>query len=169
MALEGDVSSKNIYGDGIAIATIVNDKGKNGTLTSNNITNEYEIAMGRKIKTSTGLADIKQTKVVEHAIYFETCNLTSAGKTTVSKTWLFGCFSASRPAESYDQTTDDTNEATFENNFTIRGTKLLSAEGTTPYKDLDGNEVYVWQTTVLPGDVGYETFGESVPVVKMGA
>lgn len=166
MALEGDISSKKIYGDGVVIATLVNDKGKTGVLTCNNITDEYELAMGRKIQTDSGLADIKQTKTIKHAIYFEICNLTESGKTTVAKTWLFGCVSITRPSESYDQSTDDINESSFDNGFEVHGIKLLAADDTV-YKDENGTEMYAWQITSVPGDAGYETFGDSVPTPKL--
>ena len=60
LALENDSSVKKIYGDGRRIVHIVNEKGKTATLTQNNVCDAYEIAMGRKIKTKQGLADIKQ-------------------------------------------------------------------------------------------------------------
>ena len=60
MALEANSAVKVIYGDGRRICSIVNDKGKTGTMTTNNVSDEYEIAMGRKIKTANGTAEIKQ-------------------------------------------------------------------------------------------------------------
>lgn len=167
MSLETDSSSKQIYGDGRIIATLVNERGKNAVLTLNNICDAYEIAMGRKEQTTTGLADIKQTKVIEHAIYFEVCNLikTDAGvtKTTVTKTWLLGCTSTGRPSESYDQTTTDINESSFELSFTVNGINLKNTEGTGNYVDEDGNEIVVLQVTKVPGDDGYDDFETTVP------
>ena len=171
MALETDSSAKPIYGDGKIVCMLVNERGKNAVLTLNNICDAYEIAMGRKMKTSEGLADIKQIKVVEHNIYFEICNITKTSdgntKTTVAKTWLFGCVSTQRPSESYDQTTTDINESTFEISFVVNGTNLLNAEGTANYVDADGNELIALQVTKVPGDEGYDTFGNSVPKPKV--
>lgn len=170
MALEPDASSKQIYGDGMLICTLVNEKGKAGVLTLNNICDAYETAMGRKIQTDSGLADSRQTKVVEHAIYFEVCNITKQGesvvKTTVAKTWLLGCSSTSRPAESYDQTTTDINESSFEVSFTNTGVNLLNTEGTADYIDNDGNAIVIYQVTKLPGEEGYENFEQAVPTPK---
>ena len=171
MSLETDSSTKVIYGDGKIICTLVNERGKNAVLTLNNICDDYEIAMGRKVMTSAGLADIKQNKVVEHAIYFEVCNLTkTAGgvtKTTVAKTWLFCCNSTSRPSESYDQTTTDINESSFELSFTVNGINLKNTEGTGNYVDDDGNELIVLQVTKVPGDNGYDDFEKTVPLPQM--
>lgn len=170
MALDPEASSKPIYGDGLTICHLVNEKGKSGVLTLNNICDAYELAMGRKIQTDSGLADCRQTQVVEHAIYFEVCNITKQGestiKTTVAKTWLLGCCSTSRPAESYEQTTTDVNESSFEVAFTNTGVNLLAAEGANPYVDANGDKVIIYQVTKLPGEEGYDTFEQSVPTPK---
>lgn len=170
MALEPEASSKPIYGDGQTICHLVNEKGKVGVLTLNNICDAYEMAMGRKIQTDSGLADCRQTQVVEHAIYFEVCNITKQGestvRTTVAKTWLLGCYSTARPAESYDQTTTDVNESSFEVPFTNTGINLLATEGTSNYVDANGDKVIIYQVTKLPGEEGYETFEQSVPTPK---
>ena len=88
MALEPDSATKVIYGDGRRICSIVNERGKTGTMGTNNVSNDYEIAMGRKIKTAKGLADIKQQRLVSHAIYFETCGIDEEGGMPIAKTWL---------------------------------------------------------------------------------
>lgn len=165
MALEANSSIKDIFGDGRRICSIVNDKGKTGTMTTNNISDDYEIAMGRKIVTAVGLADIQQRKNVVHAIYFETSGLKGDGSMPLSKTWLFGVTS-SRPSESYDQNTDDVNESSFDTPLVISGTNLLKADDT-KYVDDKGNEVLVWQLTVTTDDENFATFGDAVVLPKM--
>jgi len=165
MALEANSSIKDIFGDGRRICSIVNDKGKTGTMTTNNISDDYEVAMGRKIVTAVGLADIQQRKNVVHAIYFETSGLKGDGSMPLSKTWLFGVTS-SRPSESYDQNTDDVNESSFDTPLVISGTNLLKADDT-KYVDDKGNEVLVWQLTVTPDDENFATFGDAVVLPKM--
>lgn len=166
IALQRDASVKKIYGDGRRIAAIVNDKGETGTLTQNNINDGYEVAMGRKLQTANGLASIKQTKNITHALYFETCGYAEDGSMPVAKTWLYGVTS-SAPSENYEQNTDDINESTFDLPLEIVGTNLMSSDGTAKYKDDKGNEVIVTRLTVYPGDADYDTFGNSVPVPKM--
>ena len=168
MALEANSAVKAIYGDGRRICSIVNDKGKTGTMTTNNVSDDYEIAMGRKIKTANGLAEIKQQKVVTHAIYFETCGMDSEGGMPIAKTWLYGVTS-SRPSESFDQNTDDVNESSFETPLEISGTDMLASNGKV-YKDpVTGCDVVVWQMTVTPDDPEYATFGDSVVLPQMPA
>ena len=120
MALESDSSVKKIFGDGRRLCAIVNDKGKTGTMSTNNVNDEYEIAMGRKKRLKNGLADIKQQQTVTHCIYFETCGVDEDGGRPVAKTWLYGVTS-SRPSESFDQNTDDINESTFDTPLEIEG------------------------------------------------
>ena len=166
MALEANSAVKYIFGDGRRICAIVNDKGKTGTMTTNNVSDDYEIAMGRKIKTANGLAEIKQQKVVTHAIYFETCGMDSEGGMPIAKTWLYGVTS-SRPSESFDQSTDDVNESSFETPLEISGTNMLANDGAV-YKDpVTDCDVIVWQMTVTPDDAEYENFGKSVVLPKM--
>lgn len=165
LALENDSSLKKIYGDGRRIVHIVNEKGKTATLTQNNVCDAYEIAMGRKIKTKQGLADIKQVKNISHVIYFETCGIDEDGATVLAKTMLYGVTST-RPAESFDQTTDDINESSFDTALEIGGTPLLAANGQ-KYLDDKGNEVIVWQMTVTPDDTDFDTFGEEVVLPTM--
>lgn len=160
MALESDTSVKKIYGDGRRICSIVNDKGKTGTMSTNNVSDEYEIAMGRKMRLKNGLAEIKQQKNVVHCVYFETCGIDADGGRPIAKTWLYSVTS-SRPSESFDQNTDDINESTFDTPLEMEGIVLKHADGT-EYKDEKGNVVLVWQMTVTPDDEGYETFGDAV-------
>lgn len=168
MALQSDSSTKIIYGDGRRLCVLANEKGKSGTMTTNNVSDDYEIAMGRKIRTAGGLAEIKETRKVEHAIYFETCGMDSAGSMPIAKTWLFGVTS-SRPAESFDQNTEDVNESTFETALEMIGTGMLAADGKPYLNPVTGMEVTVWQMTVTPEDSTYKTFGDAVPTPKMGA
>ena len=83
----------------------------------------------------------------------------------IAKTMLYGVTST-RPAESFDQNTDDINESSFDTALEISGTPLLAANGAN-YKDDKGNEVVVWQMTVTPDDEGYDTFGSEVVLPKM--
>lgn len=169
MALETNSATKYIFGDGSRICAIVNDKGKTGTMTTNNVSDDYEIAMGRKLKTANGTAEIKQQRVITHAIYFETCGMDSDGGMPVAKTWLYGVTS-SRPSESFDQSTDDINESSFDTPLEITGTKMLAANGDATYIDATtGREVIVWQMTVTPGDEQYDDFEKSVVLPKMSA
>ena len=155
LALEADYSEKVIYGDGIKIATLPNDKGKTGTLSLLAIDEAYEIAMKRRMKISTGTVEIKQTSAVEHHLYFET-EYMEGGTVKTAKTWVYGVTSG-RPSQTYNQTTDDINNNNISYSISIKGTPVIS--GGKPYIDNEGNAVYAWQQTAIPGDANYDTFG----------
>ena len=61
LALEMDAAEKIIYGDGKSLVVLPNERGKTGTVTTNNVSVDYEIAMGRKIKTSEGISRISNS------------------------------------------------------------------------------------------------------------
>ena len=169
MALQAESSTKDIFGDGKRICSIINEKGKTGTMTTNNVSDDYEIAMKRKIRAKNGLAEIKQQEIVGHAIYFETCGYEEDGGMPIAKTWLYGV-SSSRPAESFDQNTDDINESSFDTALKMDGIPMLDGTGKKVYTDpKTGREVIVWQMTVVPGDADYETFGDAVVLPQMPA
>ena len=168
IALEADYAEKVIFGDGRKVLTIPNDKGKTGSLGLLAISEVYEVAMKRQMKTASGTAQIKQIASIEHAIYFETEFLDESGKTQTAKTVIYGVTSG-RASESFNQTTDDINNNNISYPLTIKGTPLLAATGTEAYKDAEGNEVYVWQETSIPGDAGYDAFGKNISDPKAPA
>lgn len=168
IALEPNQSVKDIYGDGKRICSIIADKGKTGTLTTNNVSDDFEIAVGRKIKTKNGIADISQTKNPIFALYFEVSGINDDGTMPLAKTWLYGVTSPTRPSETFNQSEDDINESTFDTVLTIAGTNLKTANGEI-YKDDKGNEIMVWQQTVMPNDEGYDTYGDAVVLPTMPA
>ena len=165
IALEADYAEKIIYGDGRKVLTLPNDKGKTGTLGVLAIDEAYEIAMKRRMKTASGTAEIKQTAAVEHALYFEFDFMDESGAQKTGKTIVYGVTSG-RPSEALNQTTDDINNNIISYPLTIKGTPVLAKAGTEPYEDSNGNVVYAWQETSIPGDAGYDNFGTTITAPK---
>lgn len=161
IALEADYAEKVIYGDGRKIATIPNDKGKTGTLALLTIDEAYEVAMKRRMKTANGTAEIKQAVSIEHALYFETEFMDENQVQKTAKTIVYGVTSG-RPSETYNQTTDDINNNNVSYSITIKGAPLMDSTGSAQYKDENGNAVYAWQETSVPGDAGYDEFGKTI-------
>lgn len=166
ISLEPVQSTKDIYGDGRRICAIIADKGKTGTLTTNNVSDDFEIAVGRKIKTKNGIAEISQTKNPVFALYFETCGIDEDGAMPLAKTWVYGVTAPTRPTETFNQSEDDINESTFDTALKIGGVNLKTAAGEI-YKDDKGNEIMVWQQTVVAGDEGFDTYGDAVVLPTM--
>lgn len=163
-----DSATKDIYGDGRRVLGLVNERKKTMELTLNTLCEAYEIAMGRKLQTAQGLAEIKQVINVEHVIYFETEAVDEDGKKYTAKTMVYGVISPKRPEEEYNQNTDDINESEFVYSLEGSGVPLQTAGGT-DYVDANGNTVMVWQMTLTPSDSGYESFGNTVVMPSMPA
>lgn len=165
IALEADYAEKVIYGDGRKVATIPNDKGKTGRLILLALSELYELAMKRRMKTANGTAEIKQLASVEHAIYFETEYMNENQVLSTAKTVVYGVTSG-RPSETFNQTTEDINNNNVEYPLTIKGVPLMDSAGTAAFKDEQGNEIWVWQETSLPEDTGYANFGKTITAPK---
>lgn len=165
MALETDTAEKEVYGDGECIVHYINEKGKTGTLTQNNICDAYEIACGRQVMTADGLAQVKPTKNTPHIVYFETCAMDGDNEISVAKCMLYGVTST-RPSESYDQNNGDINESSFDVPLKIKGVKALAADGKV-FVDAKGNNRIVWQLTKTPDMDGYADFGNEVIIPKL--
>jgi hypothetical protein len=161
LSLEADYDETPLYGDGQKLAVLADDKGKTGTLSLINIDEDYEIACGRQMLISKGIADISQNQTVEHALYFE-FDLLDEGVSKTVKVWLFGVISG-KPSVNLEQTTDNPTINPIEHALTVLGTNLKNAAGTADYEDTNGNTVKVYMLTSYPDDTDYATFGATVP------
>lgn len=162
LSIEPQFNEQPVYADGQIAYVLASDQGLNASLGLVTINDDYEIAMGRKMKITGGLADIAQKASVTHAIYFESNGVYKSGNRFVIKTWMFGVTS-SKPTESYEQNTENVNPQNFSMSLKVLGTDLMDNAGSSVYTDEDGNTIRIWKLVAIPGDTGYETFGESVP------
>lgn len=163
---EKNLTTKVIYGDGELQCTLVNDKGFTGTIGMTAQDLDYNKALGMAMDIDGGVAEVKQISIVEHSLYFETDFCGKDGVTKTKKVWVFGV-ETQAPSESYEQNTDDINESNVEYSITIKGTLLKDSTGESDYKDQKtGQLVKCWTYSKVPGDAGYETFENSVPVPK---
>lgn len=165
---EKDLDSSDIYGDGEKQLTLVNDKGFTGTLGLTAQDYEYNKALGFNVQLSNGLAEVQQLSSIEHCIYFETQYTGKDGVAKTKKTWVFGV-NAQAPSETYDQNTDSINQSTIEYAITIKGVNTMDSTGEAEYKDENGNTIKTFTLSKVPGDTGYDTFENTVPVPTMSA
>lgn len=165
VTLEADYNETKLYGDGIVIGIIGDDKGKTGGIGVTNIEDDYEVACGRSLALVDGeFADIQQRSTKEHAIYYEVNALVEGDVITV-KYWMFGCITG-KSSESYAQTEDDPTINTYEYPLTVLGQNLEANLATDDYVDSKGNNVRVFRMKSVPGDTNYATFGDTVPTPK---
>lgn len=165
VTLEADYNETKLYGDGMVIGIIGDDKGKTGTIGVTNIEDAYEVDCGRSLLLDDGsYGDIQQRATIEHAIYFEVDALDEGVQKTV-KFWMFGCITG-KAGETYQQTEDDPTINSYEYPLTVLGQNLEANLSTDDYVDANGNNVKVYRMKSLPGDANYDTFGDSVPTPK---
>lgn len=166
-AKEKNLTTKQIFGDGELQLTLVNDKGYTGTIGMTTIDIDYNKALGFGLDIDGGYAEVKQTAVIEHAIYFETEYVDKTGVSKIKKTWAFGV-TTEAPSETFEQTTDDINESNVEYSITIKGIPLKDSTGLADYVDPStGQTVKCFLYSKIPTDEGYATFGDTVPTPKM--
>ena len=126
-----------------------------------------EIACGRQLEISEGLAEVEQHDAIEHAIYFEVERNQNGVKTT-KKVWLLEV-TTGRPSESFEQVTDNPNMSPVEYPLTVFGTNLRNNLDTADYTDTNGNTKRVTRISVIPTDTNYATFGDTVPTPTSAA
>lgn len=165
VALEADYNETKLYGDGMVIGIIGDDKGKTGNVGVTNIEDDYEVACGRSVELVDGeYADIQQRSTIEHAIYFEV-DAIEDGVTKTVKYWMFGCITG-KAGETFQQTEDDPTINGYEYPLTVLGQNLEANLTTDDYVDANGNTIKVFRMKSMPGDTNYATFGDTVPTPK---
>jgi len=165
VTLEADYNETKLYGDGMVIGIIGDDKGKTGTIGVTNIEDDYEIACNRAILLDDGShGDIQQRATIEHAIYFEVDALV-LGVTKTVKFWMFGCITG-KAGETFQQTEDDPTINNYEYPLTVLGQNLEANLSTDDFVDTNGNTIKVFRMKSVPGDADYATFGDTVPTPK---
>lgn len=163
--LESTYSSTPVFGDGEIMCEITSDKGLTGSLILIQNSDDYEIAMNRKLEIDGGVvADVTQRDSVEHAIYFETEKLLD-GIVKTKKVWALHVTSG-RPSETHSQSKENPTLNNLEIPLTILGEKLMANDGLSVYKDELGNTKLVTKMSVKPGDASYVDFEAAVPVPK---
>lgn len=157
-------SEQKLLWDGEVKLTIANDQGFTGTMTFATLSDEYEIAMGRRAKLDNGISTITQKSSISHDIYAEFDSVVVEGKkvTQVGKMWIYGVTSGAS-AESFSQNTESgITHNPYSLSLTVVGINAQDSTTNADYVDSDGNNLKVLKLAVFPGDTGYETFGESV-------
>ena len=160
-----NISTKDVYGDGELNLSLITDKGGTGSLELTARDSEFEQDLGFAMEIANGLAEVQVLENKTIAVGFESYITLANGVTKTKKVWLLGV-NVAPAGDSLSQNTDTTNEATASYGITIKGVNLKDSAGTADYTDENGNTKKVFKISCLPGQAGYETFLDSVPVPK---
>ncbi len=168
VTLEKNTSTKDIYGDGELVLSILSDKGSTGTLEMTARDEDFEKDLEFLQEIEQGLAEVQVLQNKTVSVGFE-CYVTGAdGVTKTKKVWLFGV-QVSPASDSLAQNTEDINESTASYGLTVKGVNLKASSGTGDYVDSNGNTKKVFKVSCLPTDSNYATFFDTVPVPKAKA
>ena len=160
--LDKNIATKDLYGDGYLLLSVLTDKGMTGTLETTARDDEFEQDLGFVKAIAQRLADVQVLQNKTISIGYETYILTADGIVKTKKVWLLGV-NVAPPSESLSQNTDTTNESTASYGITVKGVNLKGADGN-DYVDENGNTIKVFKVSSVPTDDGYDTFLDSEPV-----
>ena len=163
IALQKQLASKDIYGDGKKIGKLFNDNGYPITLTLTAKDLELEKALGFKEELAVGTADIEQLKSIKVDLFFETDYQGIDGFKKVKKIWLYQVELA--PAdEEYSQNEDEISTSTVAYTGMVYGTEEQDSTGTSDYVDANGNIPLIFKLSLSSDEQGFDTFHETVAV-----
>ena len=167
-----DFQTQPIYGDGEKLIELASDKGLTGTLTLRTLSEAFETDNDRALQLANNLGEILQEDVNVFDLYLESeatyVDGTDKGKTYIRKYWYFGVTFA-KPTQDLSQTEDNININEWTVELNITGKTVLDAAGTASYVDSSGRTRKAISMVAVPTDTNYETFGATVPVVKVAA
>lgn len=163
-----NMSTTEKYGDGELQLTLITDKGGTGSLELTARDSDFEKDLGFAMDIENGVAEIQVLENKTIAVGFESYITLASGVTKTKKVWLIGV-NVAPAGDALSQNTDSTNEATASYGITIKGTNLKASSGEGDYVDANGNTIKVFKVSCLPGQAGYDTFLDSVPVPRAKA
>lgn len=168
ISFEPTVEETPVYANDTKVLALVADKGFTGSLGTTAQDRELEKGLGHLVDVEGGVATVNLVSYKRADIYYEYKETTPAATYTV-KVWALNA-EISKPS-SVEHSTDEEQPTIGEYAYpiTVYGDKVMAADGNTAYRDANGNELVATRVIALPGDDGYETFGDAVPVVKISA
>jgi hypothetical protein len=155
------------YANGKKVVEIPADQGREGSFTTTAQDYQLEENIGY-IDTAIdggGMGEMRATSFRKIDIYYETDAKTESGANFVIKAWLLMCTVGKCTIEQSTDT-ESINPNDYEYPVSVEGVKKLASDGTSAYRDANGNEVYITLVTKVPGDEGYADFENAVPKPK---
>ena len=160
-----NVTVKNLYGDGELQDSLNSDRSITGAIGTTARDADFEKDIGLAEAAANGFAELAVKSSVRVNFGFETEYKEKGLPVKTKKVWVLNA-TVTPPNESLTQNQDDITESTFDYNYTGYGENMKDSDGTEDYVDENGMTVRVYTLSCLPGDTGYETFLDSVPVPK---
>ena len=162
---ERSPQTKQIYGDGEVQDTLVTEKSVSGALGVTARDKEFESDLGFTEAMANGEGDVALSSFKRAHLGFETEVKEKGKPAKVKKVWVFNA-EVMPASESLTQNQDDITPSTADYSYTAYGVNLKDSTGTSDYVDENGQTKKVFTLSCMPGEDGYDTFLESVPIPK---
>lgn len=156
------------YADNRLLFKIPNDNGYDGEIGTVAPDPELEKAAGYALEGANGLIGVSVVKYIRGALYYEFIETDENGVSSVVKVWLFNT-EIGKGSSTHSTDTKSVEFGEYKYPFTVYGDKLMNSTGDKEYLDENGMGRKAFMYTARPGDAGYATFGDSVPVPKLAA
>lgn len=165
IALQKNVSSQKLFGDGEVILEILSDQGLSGALTLVQYPEEFLKDLGFLQEVDGGgFAEVAVQSTKNVHIYVEVYEADGDATKTI-KMWIYNVV-VQKPDLSYEQSTDSPVFATYEQPLTVFGLNLKANDGLADAVDANGMKKRAWRKYVKPGNTDYATFGTTFTVPK---
>ncbi len=154
------------YADNRLLFRVPNDKGYDVELGTTGPDGELEKAAGYAMEGASGLISVGQVAYARGALYYEFIERDETGQASKVKCWMFNV-EVGKGTGTYTTDESSVTFGTYTYPMRVYGDTLMDSTGTAAYVDSKGLGRTAFLYTSRPGDTGYDTFGDSVPVPKL--
>ena len=156
------------YADDRLLFRVPNDKGYDVELGTTGQDPALEEAAGYVMAGSNGTISVGQVAYARGALYYEFLERDEEGVPSKVKVWMFNV-EVGKGTGSFTTDESSVTFGTYTYPMRVYGDPLKSADGSADSLDAKGLGRTAFLYTCRPGDTGYETFGDSVPVPKIAS
>lgn len=156
------------YADDRLLFRVPNDKGYDVELGTTAPDPELEKAAGFALEGADGLISASVVSYARGALYYEFKERDEDGRPSMVKCWMYNV-ELGKGTGTYTTDESSVTFGAYSYPFRVYGDPLMDADGTNEHLDDRGVGRTAYMITARPGDAGYATFGDSVPVPKVAA
>ncbi len=154
------------HADNRLIFRVPKDDGYDGELGTTAQDIELEKSLGYYQEGKSGGIKTNLVSYARNAIYYEFIEHNEDGMAYAVKVWLYNV-EIGKASENVSTDTNSIEFGSYSYPIRIYGDKLMSSDGKTEFLDEKGLGRTAFMYVSRPGDTGYETFENTVPVPEL--
>lgn len=166
LTLNSKVEPVEVYASDELQLNIPSDTGYEGELNATAPDPALDKAAGLTIEGATGLIGVDMTLYAYGALYFEHTQYPKNAPACTVKVWLLNV-EIGKGSESFTTKKKSPEMGNYAYPLKVLGDTLMAFDGLKPALDENGMRHKSFRLTRYPGETGYDTFGEAVPVPKV--